>query len=683
MSRSRPRQSYRNLLRFYRFALPYWKTVLLALVAMVVYSAVGFNVVLLIKPFVSSFEKRQRPEAAEKAGQEHVRLDARGDPALWEGVLKRGRRLEGEGAAAAPAEGVRAAPSSRSGALLERIDEARSRIKAWLLNAGPVRRLREWLWPGADLKRVVLVLLVVVGPLFLVAGFLQEYAQGRVVWSVLADLRMAVFDRLSTLSLGYFSGQRTGELVSRLTNDIARSQTALKIIFGKLVLQPLMLVFFLAGAIWMSPVLTVVVVITMPVLALVMWRFGSRIRRYATKTLEKLADVTDSVTQMLAGMRVVKAFNMEAAEREEFRERNRAQVRRAFKLVRVNALASLAPEFFLGVVVTSVMLLVADHLVAAGRLSLADVLAFGAYLGLVAGRVKRIVKAYNDLQGSMAGVNRIFELIDLEPDIADSPDAIDIDGVREGVGFDHVWFAYDEQPVLKDITLFVPCGKVYAIVGETGAGKSTMLDLIPRFYDPQRGRVTIDGFDVRRITRSSLMRQIAIVSQHPFLFNRSIAENIRYGRPDATDEEVRRAAKAANIHEFIISLPDGYETMAGEAGQRFSGGQRQCITIARAILKDAPILILDEATSSLDAESEMLVQTALRNLMENRTTFVIAHRLSTVRNADCIVVLKDGRIVEQGTHADLLQRGGEYQRLYRLQFGSFESDALPSVENEI
>jgi subfamily B ATP-binding cassette protein MsbA len=240
--------------------------------------------------------------------------------------------------------------------------------------------------------------------------------------------------------------------------------------------------------------------------------------------------------------------------------------------------------------------------------------------------------------------------------------------VAKGIRFDHVWFAYDETPVLTDISLFVPCGKTYAVVGATGAGKSTMLDLIPRFYDTARGSVTIDGLDVRKIKRQSLMQQIAIVGQQPFLFNRSIAENIRYGRPDATDDEVAAAARAANIHDFIRSLPEGYQTAAGEAGDRLSGGQRQCITIARAILKNAPILILDEATSSLDAESEMLVQRALENLMADRTTLVIAHRLSTVRHADRIVVLNDGCIVEDGTHEELRNAEGEYCRLYRLQF---------------
>jgi len=335
------------------------------------------------------------------------------------------------------------------------------------------------------------------------------------------------------------------------------------------------------------------------------------------------------------------------------------------------------PHFLGGVLATTLVLMVADWLVANRGLQLKEALGCIIALGLIEGRVRRIVKAYNSLQRSTASVNRLFEIVDSEPDIRDAPDAVDLDSVGNGIEYRNVWFSYGDEPVLKDICLFVPAGKTYAIVGETGAGKSTLLDLIPRFYDVTDGAVLVGGIDVRHVGRHSLMDQIAIVGQHPFLFNRSIAENIRYGKPGADDEEVRQAAAAANIDAFIRGLPEGYETVAGEAGDRFSGGQRQCITIARALLKNAPILILDEATSSLDAESEMLVQKALGTLMEGRTTLVIAHRLSTVRHADRIVVLHRGRIVEQGTHEELLALQGEYFRLCRMQFASADGPGAP------
>lgn len=651
------KRNYRNLLRFYGYALPYWKMILLSLAAMVLYSAVSVNAVFLVKPLIRAF--RERASAAQEAAPG-------ASPAAYAAQAPSPEPT----AKAAGEDEDEAGPTD----LFERL---KARISGWFLRLPGVQQASVWLWHEASLKRLAFVVAVFIGPLFLVSGFLQEYARGRVVWSVLADLRVRVFDRLCRLSLGYFSGQRTGELVSRLTNDITLTQSALKVIFGKIILQPMMLVVFLAAGAWASPQLTVVSLLALPLLALMMGRYGARIRRHATKTLERVADITDSVTQMLSGVRVVKSFNMEDTEKEMFVARNRAQLRRAFKLVWTESWAGVLPVFFMSVMATAGMLLLADYLLNKGLLTLDDMVVCVACLTLASGRVRRIVRAYNDLQRSMAGVNRVLELVDMVPDIQDSPDAVELAGVREGIRFRDVWFAYDRQPVLKGIDLFVPRGKTYAIVGETGAGKSTMLDLIPRFYDTAKGSVDIDGLDVRRIKRKSLMRQIAIVGQHPFLFNRPIAENIRYGKPDATGEEVASAARAANIHDFILGLPEGYGTVAGEAGDRFSGGQRQCLTIARAILRNAPILILDEATSSLDAESEMLVQRALKNLMQDRTTLVIAHRLSTVRHADRIVVLKGGRIVEQGTHEELLQSGGEYERLYGLQFADPADEEVP------
>jgi subfamily B ATP-binding cassette protein MsbA len=319
---------------------------------------------------------------------------------------------------------------------------------------------------------------------------------------------------------------------------------------------------------------------------------------------------------------------------------------------------------------TGLLMLLGSYLAINGMwgLTWGRVIAFMAALAFAYKPAKTLVRAFNTVQESLAGCERVFHLLDIEPQIQDAPDAVTLDRIRKGIRFKGVWFAYDTEPVLKDINLEVQKGEIIAIVGRSGAGKSTLCDLILRFYDPTEGCIYIDDFDVRQISRESLFKHIAVVTQDPFLFNTTIKENIRYGKRDATDDEVVVAARAANIHDFIATLENGYDTVVGERGVTLSGGEKQRVTIARAIIKDAAILILDEATSSLDSESEQAVQTALGNLMAGKTTFVIAHRLSTVQHADKIVVLAGGKIAEIGTHSELLTRDGIYKRLYDMQF---------------
>jgi subfamily B ATP-binding cassette protein MsbA len=635
MSARLTREDLKHLSRFYGYVRPHWKLLVTTIVMLLVSGAMTVNVFVLGKFAFGSLGKAQ--DASETA---------------------------------APSD---AAPGADVEGPLERLDEAKQHARDWFLGLAPVSAVTGWFARGNRFVKIALLLALVIGPLTFGAAVGYEYFSRRLVWRVMADIRVGVFRQVSRMSLRYFARQRTGELLSRLTNDVFATQEALRLIVGRFLQHPVRLVICLGIAFAFSWQLTLIGLVSAPIVILLQARFSSRIRRQSKKNLERLADITDSLTQTLQGIRVVKAFDAEAAENEEYRRRMNEQLSRAFKLVRTRAVAGAVPEILL-VWSLAFVLVVAGRLVATGGLEVDELLLCLLALAATSGPARRIVYAYNDLQGTLPGLTRVFELLDREPEIRDHPNAVEIDGVREGVSFRDVWFAYDSRPVLKGVSLQVPCGKTFAIVGETGAGKSTMLDLVPRFYDVARGCVEVDGVDVRKVKHASLMRQIAIVSQHPFLFNRTVAENIRYGRRGATDEEVVAAARAANIHDFIEGLPEGYETHVGEGGGRLSGGQRQCVTIARALLKDAPILILDEATSSLDAESEMLVQTALNNLMRGRTTFVIAHRLSTVRHADRIVVLKDGRIAEQGTHAELLALGGEYERLYRLQFFEHPAD---------
>ena len=518
-----------------------------------------------------------------------------------------------------------------------------------------------------DIGKVALLL----APYLAITAFAQVFLRQRLVWRLIVDMRNAICAAVLPQSLSFFESRRSGDLMSRITNDVSRAQAVFRQLFAGIPEHALHFLMGILIAAMMDWKLLLISVITLPVIFWPVTRMAKRIRRYGREGLVKLSDLTDLMTQMFSGIRIIKAFKMEDAEIQEFHRTNRKFLGKMMKMVIARALSSgsveLAIRLFLGAA-----MLIATALIVRGHIELnfgrLCVFLGGIYYAFNA--VRRLVKAYNELQVSIPAADRIFELLSHVPSLQDAPDAVTLGGVEKGITFKNVSFAYDTEPVLQDISFEAERGETVAVVGRSGSGKSTLIALIARFYDVTSGAVEIDGIDVRKITRDSLLDRIAIVAQQTFLFNRSITENIRYGRRDASMEEVEAAARAANVHDFITSLPEGYDTLCGEFGTKLSGGQRQRVAIARALLKNADILMLDEAMAGLDAESESLVREALQTLMRDRTTFVVTHDLATIQNADRILVLQGGRLAAQGTHEELMAKGGEYGTLYALQFSN-------------
>lgn len=519
------------------------------------------------------------------------------------------------------------------------------------------------------------IIMAIIAPVIFLSSYFQQYFRARVMWAVIVDIRNKVCDHLLPQPLGFFENRKSGDLLSRLTNDIAVTQSGLNILFDEILLQPMKLICGLALAFYFSWKLTLFVLIAFPIIFFPVLIMGRKIKKHGKGSLKHLSDLTDAMREMFSGIRIVKAFKMEAEESREIHDISERFFRKRLKLVKAKALNTSTSEFVYTIGLAAVVLM-GGYVVVSKKITPGELGGFITATGfMVVPAIKKLAKSYASLQESMSGVNRVFELFAIESAIKDDPDAIPLKKIEDGICFKNVSFSYDggDEFILKDINLTIHKGEVLAIVGESGAGKSTIINLITRFYDPVRGTVEIDGTDIRKIKGESLLEHTAIVTQQTFLFNRSFYENILYGKKNATIEEVHAAAKAANIHSFIMSLPDGYDTVVGELGVKLSGGQRQRIAIARAILKNAPILLLDEATSSLDYESEKLVQDALNNLITGRTTVIVAHRLSTIQHCDRIIVMKKGRIIETGSHQSLLSEEGEYKRVYQMHLDTINS----------
>ena len=529
--------------------------------------------------------------------------------------------------------------------------------------------------PVNSLARICLTVLVLY---FLKAAFTYLLSV-TMVWleqSVVRDLRNALYAHLHRLSLAYFHANRTGQIISRITNDVSLLRATVSAGFLAF-LRDLMLTLVYAGmVVWISWRLALVAFVVMLPIAYFVGRLNRRLRKYSTRAQEKAADYTSVLQETVSGIRVVKAFGMEPFEKRKFFAHTAEFFRAVLKQQRAAALAAPMTEF-LGALGALAVLWYGGLQVLEGQLLSPDwfLIFLGAMLSIMH-PAKSLVRANTIIQEGLAAGRRIFLVLDIEPDIADAPGALEVDGIRESVRFDGVSFTYDgDEKVLEDVNLEVRKGQIVALVGPSGAGKSTLVDLIPRFYDPVEGRVELDGVDIRNITVESLRSLMGIVTQETILFNDTVRNNIAYGLEDVADARIMEAASAANAHDFIEALPHGYNTVIGDRGVRLSGGERQRLAIARALLKDPQIFIFDEATSSLDSESEKLVQEAIQRVMTTRTTFVIAHRLSTIRNSDLIVVIDNGRIVETGEHDELLARGGLYKKLYDIQFKDYSPSA--------
>ncbi len=507
--------------------------------------------------------------------------------------------------------------------------------------------------------------------LFAIKGFfygLNFYLLERIGQTVIRDMRTKVFNHVHQQSLSFFHKTPTGELISRVISDINHMQGAISsVVVGLLrdLLQGIFLLIVIFSMNWRLALLSLVFI---PAAAVPIIYFGKAFRRVSTRMQEETAEVSNIMHESITGAPVVKAFTMEQYESKRFS----GQVQKLFNTMMEKAKYRCIQHPLMEVIGGIGMALIiwfGGKEVIAGNSTPGTFFAFLASVLMIYEPIKGVSKLNSTIQQGLAAAVRVFDLLDKKPSILTKKDALELPPFQREIAFENLEFGYDDHVhVLKDINLTVPAGEILAVVGPSGSGKSTLTSLIPRFFDIEKGALLIDGMDIRDVTIESLRKQIAIVTQQTILFNDTIYNNIAYGSPDCSEKDLRSAADAAHALSFIEELPDGFETIIGESGVKLSGGERQRLSIARAILKNAPILVLDEATSSLDTESEREVQKALENLMKDRTTLVIAHRLSTIKNADRIIVIKDGMIVEEGTHDELLRRNGEYETLYNMQF---------------
>jgi len=548
-------------------------------------------------------------------------------------------------------------------------------LPEWINNLGS--DLSDWfnkfVFSGDNIEALIkiclLILLTFLGKN--IFGYLQAYFLTYVEYGAMKNLRDETYEHLHQLPMSYFKKERVGNLISRFINDVSVIQSSISATFLNLIREPLTIIVFFIIALSISWQLSLVAFIILPFSMLIITWIGLKLRKYSTAVQAKMADITSILQETISGVKIVKAFGMESYENKKFKKETFNYLKMILRIVRVRNTASPVTEF-LSVIVGVIIIYYGGVLVLQNStLKASEFLGFLFAIFQMMPPIKELSSVNSRIQEASGAAERVFEILDTRPNIKNPPAPLVIKSFEDSITFENVFFTYDdsEEPVLQNINFTVQKGEVLALVGPSGGGKSTLVDLIPRFYDPIQGRILLDGIDIKNISIESLRALMGIVTQETFLFNESVRNNIAYGLNDYPLEKIVEASKAANAHNFIAEMPDGYGTIIGERGIKLSGGQRQRLSIARAILKNPSIMIFDEATSALDNESEILVQEAIERMMENRTTIVIAHRLSTIRNATRILVLDKGNIIQAGKHDELIEiTNGLYKKFYEMQF---------------